>query len=116
VRGHLDGHGADEQAGEAAEAPVAEDDDLSVGRLSQQHRHRVAGDLHLFDLEFWRDLLRVGRRGREMAEDDIAQHCAVVDAEPGIADQAAGRPRMGRDEPQRQLPLQRFGSGPPHGL
>ena len=116
MRGHLDGHRADEQAGEATQAPVTQDDDLRVGRLSQQHRRRVAGDLHLLDLEFRRDLPRVGRRGREMAEDDIAQHRAVVDAEPGIADQAAGRPRMGRDEPQRQLPPQRFGSGPPHGL
>ena len=51
-----------------------------------------------------------------MAEDDVAQHRAVVDAEPGIADQASGRPRMGRDEAQRQLPPQRLGRGPPHGL
>src|SRR4051812_14303794 len=45
-----------------------------------------------------------------------SRNTAVVDAEPGIADQTAGRPRMSRDEPQRQLPLQGFGSGPPHGL
>jgi hypothetical protein len=116
VRGHLDCHRADEQAGEATQAPVTQDDDLRAGRLAQQHRHRVAGHLHLLDLEIWPDLPCAGRRGREMAEDDIAQHRAVVDPEAGIADQAAGRPRMGRDEPQRQLPPHRFSSGPPHGL
>jgi hypothetical protein len=104
VRGHLDCHRADEQAGEATQAPVTQDDDLRAGRLAQQHRHRVAGDLHLINLEFRRDLPRAGRRGREMTDDDVAQHRARVDPEAGIADQAAGRPRMGRDEPQRQLP------------
>jgi hypothetical protein len=49
----------------------------------------VAGDLRLFDLEFRRGLPGAGRSSREMADDDVAQHRAVVDAEPGIADPLA---------------------------
>ena len=53
VRGELDGDGADQQAGEPAEAAVADNDQLGGMGGVEQDRCRFTGDEFAVDVEVW---------------------------------------------------------------